>query len=562
MSPSPWQTTQSRYSDDESEVPPMVPPKERSISNVQLSGPQNTASVLDGPQFNSYNLDGQDYQSQNYFPGNPQYYDNYSNTSMTRDQPNNQYRNNYDGISETRSPYGDSFNAESSYEAHRNAPVLPPAVPLMTQAEYAAPRQSAAPPREKLKTWAARPWIVYFLTLVQIAVFIAELAKMGVLTRSPIQTKPSFNPMIGPSSYVLINMGARFTPCMHAISNITDVDNINFPCPNSTDANTNVCSLSELCGMGGLPPPQNSQGLEPHQWWRFITPIFLHAGFIHIGFNMLLQLKLGGELEQSIGHVRFFIIYFAAGIGGFIFGGNFTPDGIASTGASGSLFGIIALDLLDLLFNWKLYQNPKRALLMHIVEIIISFGIGLLPGLDNFSHIGGFCIGVLLGTALLRSPLPIRQRTGSSGSRDMRRSPSPDLFPNFSPSQNGGNKNAYMASATPARYDRPNKAMKINWLNPKKHFTNRPALWYAWGIVRIVAVGLVLTFYIVLIKEFENGGGNCSWCKYLSCLPVNGWCDIGNIRTSFSSSSNSSSAYMLYLFIFFAHAKRQLKHVI
>lgn len=74
------------------------------------------------------------------------------------------------------------------------------------------------------------PWVVYTLTLIQVCVFIAELAKngefqpfygrgsdlmySGVLTKTPIEIHPSFNPMIGPSPYVLINMGARYVPCM------------------------------------------------------------------------------------------------------------------------------------------------------------------------------------------------------------------------------------------------------------------------------------------------------------------------------------------------------------
>ena len=384
---------------------------------------------------------------------------------------------------------------------------------------------------------------------------------MGVLTGSPIQTKPSFNPMIGPSSYLLINMGARFTPCMHAIPGVTNVTDITFPCPNSTTTDTNVCSLSELCGMGGTPDPSNTDGSAPDQWWRFITPIFLHAGIIHIGFNLLLQLKLGTELEKGIGHIRFFIIYFAAGIGGFVLGGNFTPAGIASTGASGSLFGIIALDMLDLLFNWQLYQNPKRALLMHIIEVVVSFAIGLLPGLDNFSHIGGFVIGLLLGIALLRSPLPIRKRVDSydsSGVGRSHRTQSPDLFPGFSPTKNGHVTNVsggtvFAAEASQERLTHPiSKAIHFNWLNPKQHFVNRAPLWYLWLFVRLAAIALTVAYFAVLITQFENGGAHCSWCKYLSCIPVNGWCDEGDITTSTSSSSSSSTSIILVLFLLFS----------
>lgn len=128
-----------------------------------------------------------------------------------------------------------------------------------------------------------------------------------------IQTKPNFNIMIGPSPYVLINMGARFTPCMHNIKKIIEADGgpvLQWPCPNTTTLTDNKCTLAELCGMGGGVP--NQEGItdfkdrshEPNQWWRFITPIFLHAGIIHIGFNMLLQWTLGRDMEKEIGRSR------------------------------------------------------------------------------------------------------------------------------------------------------------------------------------------------------------------------------------------------------------------
>lgn len=391
-------------------------------------------------------------------------------------------------------PYSSQAYAEARAGSHngrhyddRYDHELPP-VPHQKSSSYAKRM------RRKMK-WRKQPWFVWFISTVQIAVFMAELAKMGILTGSPIETQPTFNPMIGPSPYVMINMGVRFTPCMHFIAGVTNDSTIQFPCPNSTTTATNVCSLSELCGMGGIPEPSTKES-PPNQWWRFITPIFIHAGFIHIGFNLLLQLKLGAELEKEIGIVRFILVYFASGIAGFILAGNFSPDGIASTGASGSLFGVIALDLLDLLFNWKLYATPVKNLLMHIVEIIISFALGLLPGIDNFSHIGGFAMGILTGTALLRSPLKIRLKVAGPQIPD-----------------SGGKL----------------QVMQIDWRGPKDHFKNRSRWWYGWILVRVAAVVIALVYFIMLIRLFEDGGGHCSWCKYLACLPVHDWCGSGNL---------------------------------
>lgn len=164
--------------------------------------------------------------------------------------------------------------------------------------------------------------------------------RVGVLTKSPIMIRPQFNPMIGPSTYVLINMGARFVPCMRTTPDIQNSTlEINWPCPNSTSSDANhptmQCSLSQLCGFSGVPNPEpgkpyDAQG-RPNQWFRFIIPIFLHAGLIHIAFNMLLQLTLGRDMEKSIGPLRLALVYFSSGIFGFVMGGNFAAPGDAST---------------------------------------------------------------------------------------------------------------------------------------------------------------------------------------------------------------------------------------
>ncbi|KAJ8123812.1 hypothetical protein ONZ43_g323 [Nemania bipapillata] len=368
------------------------------------------------------------------------------------------------------------------------------------------------------------PFVVYLFSIIQIAVFIAELVKAG----SPIQTTPSFNPMIGPSQQVLINMGSRYVPCMKNVHGIQDFvapatasePGFPFPCPNSTtnDANnpSNHCSLSQLCGFDGVPNPKwlGSDGLsqspQPNQWFRFITPIFLHAGFVHIGFNLLLQLTMGRDIEIAIGPIRFFLVYLSAGIFGFVLGGNFAASGISSTGASGALFGIIAITLLDLLYSWGERQNPGRELFFILLEIVISFVLGLLPGLDNFSHIGGFIVGLALGISVLHSPNSLRRRIGE------------DHFGGPSYSSVGGA--AVTSVAFPAFYR-----------NPVGFFKGRKPLWWGWWLLRVGFLIFVIIIFIVLLNNFYSNQNHCSWCKYLSCIPVNGWCEIGNINVTYTN---------------------------
>jgi Rhomboid family len=208
---------------------------------------------------------------------------------------------------------------------------------------------------------------------------------------------------------------------------------------------------------------------------------------------------------------------------------------------------VFATNNQDLFYHWRDYKNPKRQLAILLVEIVISFVLGLLPGLDNFSHIGGFATGVLLGIAIMRPPPRIRARLNPPNSRN-----DFDLDAPYSSLTGRGNsqgrRNGFVG-----------------------YFKGRRGWWWIWGLVRIGCLALVCVFMALLAVNFwQHGGGHCSWCRYLryvmtspyllpcfifvefmiglkdnanlfSCLPVNGWCDLGNIVTN-----NSTSNRMLF----------------
>ncbi|KAF9535374.1 hypothetical protein CPB83DRAFT_841646 [Crepidotus variabilis] len=236
------------------------------------------------------------------------------------------------------------------------------------------------------------PFVVYILTVAMIAVFIYELVYNSQQQGSPISLKPVINPMLGPSSSALISLGARFPPCMKLVQQVPPSTNL--ACANNT-ANpvTEICTVADLCAFGGIPPSG-----EPNQWFRFITPIFLHAGIIHILLNMLSQVVLSGQIEREMGSGGFLLTYFSAGIFGNVLGGNFSLVGVPSVGASGAIFGTLAVTWVDLFAHWKYHYRPVRKLIFMTIELLIGFAIGYIPYLDNFAHIGGFVMGLLVGT--------------------------------------------------------------------------------------------------------------------------------------------------------------------
>lgn len=340
---------------------------------------------------------------------------------------------------------------------------------------------------------------------------------------------PQFNPMIGPSTYVLINMGARFVPCMRVTPGVQDsATPITWPCPNTTTSDTNSpsnhCDLGELCGFSGFDYE------DPNQWFRFIVPMFLHAGIIHIAFNLLLQLTMGRDMEKAIGSIRFALVYFSSGIFGFVLGGNFAASAIASTGCSGCLFGILALVLLDLVYNWNDRRSPVKDLMWVLVDILISFVLGLLPGLDNFSHIGGFLMGLAAGICLLHSPGVLRQRIDET----------PGPYQNMGSEPDISNPKRPMLESTTATAAPANVAAFAK--APVGFFKGRKPLWWAWWLLRVGALIGVLVCFVVLLNNFYKYHDTCSWCKYLSCLPINNWCSIGNLQLNNATSNTSTNS--------------------
>src|SRR4051795_7131372 len=80
--------------------------------------------------------------------------------------------------------------------------------------------------------------------------------------------------------------------------------------------------------------------IEQGEYWRLITAGFLHAGLLHLGFNMFSLWVLGGILEPAIGRLRFGLIYFVSLLAG-SFGALLLEPSAPTVGASGAIFGLM-----------------------------------------------------------------------------------------------------------------------------------------------------------------------------------------------------------------------------
>ncbi|MBI4771974.1 MAG: rhomboid family intramembrane serine protease, partial [Chloroflexi bacterium] len=128
------------------------------------------------------------------------------------------------------------------------------------------------------------------------------------------------------------------------------------------------------------------------QYWRLITPIFLHAGLLHIGFNMYALYVLGPQVEGPFGHTRFGLLYFLSGSAGVVLSLALSP--YPSLGASGAIFGLIGALVVYLYRHREAFGSFGRRRLTSIVYIaVLNLAIGFTPGIDNWGHLGGLLGG-------------------------------------------------------------------------------------------------------------------------------------------------------------------------
>lgn len=133
------------------------------------------------------------------------------------------------------------------------------------------------------------------------------------------------------------------------------------------------------------------------QYWRFITPIFIHFGLMHFAVNSVVLYFMGARLEAMYGHLRYFFIYLLSGIAGNLLSFAFNNAGVQSAGSSTALFGLFGAFVV-----LGIHYKNNYAIQMLVRQFTLFIGISLLFNLidssvDIWGHIGGLLGGFLLG---------------------------------------------------------------------------------------------------------------------------------------------------------------------
>ena len=132
--------------------------------------------------------------------------------------------------------------------------------------------------------------------------------------------------------------------------------------------------------------------------WTLVSYMFLHAGFMHLLFNMIGLYFFGPRVEDRLGAKGFLWLYFLSGLGAALFHFLFAPES-SVVGASGAVYGV----LLAFAMYWprvRIYLwaiLPIEAWLLATLLVFGSLYAGVNPSGDSstahFAHLGGLAFG-------------------------------------------------------------------------------------------------------------------------------------------------------------------------
>jgi len=135
------------------------------------------------------------------------------------------------------------------------------------------------------------------------------------------------------------------------------------------------------------------------EWWRLITPIFLHTGFSHFLFNCFSIFLFGPALERALGKPKFLAVYLFTGILANIATLVTEPLTFSHLGASGSIFGMFGYYIALIVFRKDIISRNNSQVIGTIaaLSLIMTF---IQPNINIGAHLFGFLFGVAAGSLL------------------------------------------------------------------------------------------------------------------------------------------------------------------
>ncbi len=141
---------------------------------------------------------------------------------------------------------------------------------------------------------------------------------------------------------------------------------------------------------------------RPWELWRWLTPVFLHFGWLHLVFNSLWTWDLGGKIEETGGGALMAALVLLSAVGS-----NYAQFLASGPSLFGGLSGVVyALLGFSLVVQYVLpsfgVRNPPAVYVMMLIWLLLCMsgvievlGFGAIA---NGAHLGGLLLGIAAGT--------------------------------------------------------------------------------------------------------------------------------------------------------------------
>ncbi|WP_085520478.1 rhomboid family intramembrane serine protease [Tuberibacillus sp. Marseille-P3662] len=140
-----------------------------------------------------------------------------------------------------------------------------------------------------------------------------------------------------------------------------------------------------------------------NEWWRLITPIFVHFGLSHLFFNCFSLFLFGPALERMLGKIKFIVAFLGSGILANV-GTFFFSDwgfNVIFYGASGAIFGLFGFYLYMVAIRRDLMSKNDMNIVMVILVISVLFTFFSPASVDVLGHLFGLLAGFILAPVSL-----------------------------------------------------------------------------------------------------------------------------------------------------------------
>jgi len=157
-----------------------------------------------------------------------------------------------------------------------------------------------------------------------------------------------------------------------------------------------------LLGASGAVPV-----FEYGRWWTLLSAGWLHAGILHIFFNVLWIRQLGPAVAEAYGPARMIIVFTAANVAGFALSSvageflwwipvPFLRGAQFTVGASAAIFGLLGAAVY---YGRRTGNTHASRIGLQYAAFLAFFGL-IFPGIDNYAHAGGFVGGYAMARFL------------------------------------------------------------------------------------------------------------------------------------------------------------------